>query len=151
MMSNISALFSSILQKNLHLNLECDDLKTKLQEMTAAANTLVRGVVDLRAENQKLRDKAAAWATLSEEHRRMHNDNRFLVESLVSDRDLLQIQLDNLLDEQMADIQQCLEDSKSLLSAVKMNKELNYELAVAKDQIGLLLKQVDKLRARQHV
>ena len=72
--------------------------------MTVATNTLVRGVVDLRAENQKLRDEAAAWATLSEEHRHMQNDNRILVESRVSDRDLLRIQLDNLLDERMADI-----------------------------------------------
>ena len=120
-MSNISALISSILQKNLHLNLECDDLKTKLQEMTGATDTIVRGVADLRAENQKLRDEAVAWATLSEEHRHMQNENRILVESRVSDRDLLRIQLDKLLDERMADIQQCLEDSKSLLSAVKTN------------------------------
>ena len=81
----------------------------------------------------------------------MQNDNCILVESLVSDRDLLWIQLDNLLDERMADIQQRLEDNKSLLSVVKTNVELNEELAGAKDQIGLLLKQVDELRARQHM
>ena len=56
MVAEINAKITKLIEKNFSLNLECDGLKTELEEITTMSWNLVRGLMELHAENSKLRE-----------------------------------------------------------------------------------------------
>jgi regulator of replication initiation timing len=54
MMAEINAKISMVVQINFSLNLEIDDLRTKLANMTSMAKSLSQAVTDLHDHKHKL-------------------------------------------------------------------------------------------------